>query len=119
MLMKMILQEIIFLSMKDFDALVENKLFFDQLVKSKQEGFEKLVKISRNDDYITRNLLDNFYYQKYYKLIDTDLSRQTYTTIPQQINFTEKLESDYDATKFLIAKKTILSSSLDSLSITE
>ena len=119
MLVKMILQKIIFLSMKDFDALVEKKLFFDQLVKSKQEGFEKFVKISRNDDYTTGNLLDHFYYQKYYKLIDTDLSRQTYTTIPQQINFTEILESDHRAKKSLITKKTILSFSLDSLNITE
>ena len=41
---------------------------------------------------------------KYYELICTDLSKQTNTIIPQQINFTEKLESDDGTTKFFIAK---------------
>ena len=39
--------------------------------------------MSRNDDY-NRKLLDYLYHQKYYKLIGTDLSRQTSTAIPQQ-----------------------------------
>ena len=44
----------------------DNKPFFDQLVKNKQEAFGKLIQISKNDNYTTRNVLDNFYYQKYY-----------------------------------------------------
>ena len=43
--------------------------------------------MSRNDDYTTANLLDYLYHEKYYKLIGVDLSRQTNTSIPQQINF--------------------------------
>ena len=35
---------------KDFIALIDNKLFFDQPVKNKQEACEKLIKMSRNDD---------------------------------------------------------------------
>ena len=50
--------------------------------------------MSINDDYTTGNLLDYLYHQNYYKLIDIDLSRQTNTSIPQQINFTVKLEED-------------------------
>ena len=46
---------------KDFNALIDNKPFFDQPVKSKQEAYEKLIKISRNDDSTTGNLLDCFY----------------------------------------------------------
>ena len=46
--------------------------------------------MSRNDDYTTRNLLDYLYHQNHYKLIGIDISRQTNTTIPQPINFTEK-----------------------------
>ena len=46
--------------------------------------------MSRNDDYTTRNLLDYLYNQNHYKLIGIDISRQTNTTIPQPINFTEK-----------------------------
>ena len=43
--------------------------------------------------------------QKYEKLTDVDLSRQTNTSIPQQINFEGKLEEHYGATMFFIAKK--------------
>ena len=32
---------------KDFNALIDNKLFFDQPVKSEQDVYEKLVKTSR------------------------------------------------------------------------
>ena len=70
--------------------------------------------------------------QKYEKLTDVDLSRQTNTSIPQQINFEGKLEEHYGATMFFIAKKqktknkkkkkqqkTISNLSLDPFIITE
>ena len=38
---------------KDFNALIRNKPFFDQTVNNKQEAYEKAVEISRNDDYTT------------------------------------------------------------------
>ena len=60
--------------------------------------------MSKNDDYITGKLLDFLQHQNYYKLIGVDLSRQTNTIIPQQINFTGKLEDD-GATMFFIAQK--------------
>ena len=69
---------------KDFNALNDNnKSFFDQPVKYNQEAYEKLVKISRNDDYTTGNVLDCVYHRNYYRLIGIDLSRQTNTNIPQ------------------------------------
>ena len=77
--------------------------------------------MSINNDYTTRNLLEYLYHQKYYKLIGLDLSRQTNTSIPQQINVVENLEDD-GATMFFIAEKqqkTILNFSLDSLIIRE
>ena len=43
---------------KDFNALVVKKSFFDQPVKNKQEAYEKLVETSRNTDYTTKNLLN-------------------------------------------------------------
>ena len=46
----------------------------------------------RNNDYTTGNLLDYLHHENYYKLIGTDLSRQTNTSIPQQINFKGKLK---------------------------
>ena len=38
--------------------------------------YDKLIEMSRNNDYKTRHLLDRLYDQKYYKLIGIDLSRQ-------------------------------------------
>ena len=50
--------------------------------------------MSRNDGYTTVNVLDYFYQNKYYRLIGTDLSRQTNTTTPRQFNFIRNLEDD-------------------------
>ena len=66
-----------------FNALIDNKPVFDQSLKNKQEAYEKLVKMSRNNDHTTGKN------QKYYKLICIDLSRQTNTRISLQINFTK------------------------------
>ena len=59
----------------------------------------------RNDDYTKINLLDFSYSQNYQKLIGIDLSRQTNTNIPQQINFTGKLEEDDGAVIFIAQKQ--------------
>ena len=78
--------------------------------------------MSRSNDYKTGNLLDFSYHQNYYKLIGIDLSRQTNTSISQQINFIGKLEENNGATMFFIAlkeQKTILNFSLGSLIVTE
>ena len=40
---------------KNFDALIYNKLFFIQPVKNRQEAYEKL-QMSKNDDCLTENL---------------------------------------------------------------
>ena len=46
--------------------------------------------MSRNNDYKTGSLLDFSYHQNYYKLVGTDLSRQTNTRIPQKIHLGRK-----------------------------
>ena len=107
---------------KDFNALIDNKPFFDRPVKNKQEAYEKLIEISKNDDYAIGNLLDFSYHQNYYKLIGIDLWRRTNTNIPQQTNYIGKLEKDEGATIFFIAEKqqkAILNFSLDSLIASE
>ena len=93
------------LVIKDFNELIDNKPFFDQPVKNKQEANEKLMEMSRNDDYTTGNVLDYLYHQTYYELIGTHLSRQTKTSIPQQINFAGKLEENDGVTMFFVAEK--------------
>ena len=107
--------------MKDFKVLIDNKPFFDQPVKNKQEAYEKIIEISKNDNYATEKLLDYSDHQECYKLIGIDLSRQTIISIPQKINFIGKLE-DNGATMFFVSEKqqnTILNFSLDSLIVTE
>ena len=54
---------------KDFNALIDNKPFFGQVVKNKQETHKKLIEMSKNDDYTTGNLLDFSYHQNFYKLV--------------------------------------------------
>ena len=56
---------------KDFNPLIDKKPFFDQPVEIKEKTYEKLVKMSRNDDYTT----GFSYHQNYYKHIGIDLSR--------------------------------------------
>ena len=85
---------------KDFNILVDNKPFFDQLVKRKQ-AYEKLIEMSR-----TVKLLDYLHQENYYKLIGIDLLKQTTTSIPQQINFVAKLEeNDCGTMSFIPAKQ--------------
>ena len=48
---------------KDFNALTDNKPFFDQPVKNKQEAYEKLIEMSKKVDYTTGNFLDFSYCQ--------------------------------------------------------
>ena len=67
---------------KYFNPLIGTELFFDQPVKNQQEAQKELVEMSRNNYYTTGNLLDFLHYQKYYKLISIDLSRQTNTSTP-------------------------------------
>ena len=108
------------IEMKDFDASIDNKTFFELPVKNKLEAYEKLVEMSRNDYYGTWNVLDYLYHQNCYKLIGINLSKQTNTTISQKVNFIEKLGGYNDVTMFFIAKnqqKPILN--LDSLNVVE
>ena len=57
---------------KGFRALIDNKPSFDQPVKNKQEAYEKLIEMTKNDDYTRGNLLDFTYHQNNYKLNGID-----------------------------------------------
>ena len=92
--------------MKDFNVLFDNKPFFDQPVKNKQEAYKKLIEMSRNGGYTKGNLLDHLYHQNYYKLIGVALSRQKNMSIPQQIKFVVKLEEDEGGVMFLMLKSS-------------
>ena len=82
---------------KDFNVLIDGKSFFDVPVKNKEEAYEKIMSISKNNDYTTGNLLDYDYFSKYYKLIAIDLSKQIElenSDLKQEINFIGRLKKE-------------------------
>ena len=92
---------------KDYNVIIDKLAFFDLPVKTEEEAYEKIIDISRNNEYTTGNLLDYDYFKKYYKLIAIDLSKQQVLQenedLIQQINFTGKLEEA--ANGFIIIEK--------------
>ena len=79
---------------KDFNVLIDGKLFFEIPVKNKEEAYETIIEMSKNDDYTTGNLLDYEYFSKHYKLIAIGLSKQIELENPdlrQQIEFIGRL----------------------------
>ena len=81
--------------------------FFDLPIKNEEEAYEKIIDISRNNEYTTSNLLDYDYFKKYYKLIAIDLSKQQVLQenedLIQQINLVGRLEEE--ANDFIIIEK--------------
>ena len=64
--------------------LIDGKSFFDQSVKNEAEIYEKIIEMSNNNDYTTGTLLDFAHFKEHYKLIATDLGKQTKLKDPQQ-----------------------------------
>ena len=92
---------------KDFNVIIDKLAFFDLPIKTEEEAYEKIIDISRNNEYTTGNLLDYDYFKKYYKLIAIDLSKQQVLLenedLIQQINFIGRLEQA--ANVFIIIEK--------------
>ena len=92
---------------KDYNAIIDKLTFFDLPIKTEEEAYEKIIDISRNNEYTTGNLLDYDYFKKYYKLIAIDLSKQQLLQenedLIQQINFIGRL--DEAANVFIIIEK--------------
>ena len=61
---------------KDYNVIIDKLAFFDLPIKTEEEAYEKIIDISRNNEYTTGNLLDYDYFKKYYNLIAIDLSKQ-------------------------------------------
>ena len=78
---------------KGFNVLIDGKSFFDLPIKNKEETYEKIMSMSRNNDYATVNSLDFAYFNENYRLTATDLSTQTKLKDPQQISFIGKFEN--------------------------
>ena len=54
---------------KDYNVIIDKLAFFDLPIKTEEEAHEKILDISRNNEYTTGNLLDYDYFKKYHKLI--------------------------------------------------
>ena len=76
-------------------------------IKTEEEAYEKIIDISRNNEFTIGNLLYYDYFKKYYKLTAIDLSKQQVLKenedLIQQINFVGKLEEA--ANVFIIIEK--------------
>ena len=43
---------------KDFNVIIDKLAFFDLPIKTEEEAYKKIIDISRNNEYMTGNLLD-------------------------------------------------------------
>ena len=59
---------------KDFNVVIVGKTFCDVPVKTKEEAYENIIKMNKNNDYTTGSLLDYEYFSNHYKLNAIDLS---------------------------------------------
>ena len=92
---------------KDCKVIIDELSFFSMPIRTEEEAYEKIIDISRNNEYTTGNLLDYDYFKKHYKLIDIDLSKQQALQenedLIQQINFIGRLTEA--ANVFIIVEK--------------
>ena len=71
------------IKIKDFNVFIDGKSFFDLPVRNEEEAFEKIIDMSKDNDYTTDNLLDFAYFRENYRLIAIALSKQTKLKDPQ------------------------------------
>ena len=86
----------------------DGKPFFEIPVRNKEEPYEAITEIGKNNNYTTSNLLDYEYFKDYYQLIAIDLSKQIElenVDLKQQISFIGRLEENYEPIFYIIGKK--------------
>ena len=99
---------------------IDGRNFYDQLINDSIKQYDEIRKIStgQGDDYTIGRLLDFAYFEKKYRLIGADLSKQKALEADpraiQQIIFTSKIKSTAQNTRVRIyyileqSKETIL-----------
>ena len=88
--------------------LIDGKTFFGIPVKNKEEAYDAIIEMSKNNDYTTGHLLGYEDFKDHHKLIVIDLSKQTELEnhdLKQQINFVGRLEENNATMFFIIEKK--------------
>ena len=96
------------MEIKDSNVLIDGKTYFDLPVKNEEETCDKIIEMSRNNDYTSGNLQDFAYFKENYRLIAIELSKQTKLKDPQQINFNGKLEGQNNGTTMFFIIKLLL-----------
>ena len=93
---------------KDFNMLIDGKPFLEIPLKNKEEAYEAIIEMSKNNDYTTDNVLDYEYFKDHYKLIAINLSKQTELENPdlkQQSFLLEDLKKIMQQCSLLLRKK--------------
>ena len=65
------------IEIKGFNLFINGKPFFEIPVKNKDKAYESIIKIGKNNDYKTGNLLDYEYFKDHYKLIAIEFLEAT------------------------------------------
>ena len=94
---------------EDVNVLIDGKSFFDMPIKNKEETYEQIVEMGRNNDHTIGKFLDYDYFSKHYRLIAIDLSKQVELENPdlkQQISFIGRLKRNGGATMLFIIEKS-------------
>ena len=92
------IQIIIFQKIKDYNVMIDGKIFFDQPINSELKTYESIRKnaTGQGDNYTTGCLLDYSYFEENYKMIAINISKQQVLhanrRAVQLINFTAKLD---------------------------
>ena len=108
------------LKIKNYNIEIDGRNFYDQSINDSIKQDDEMRKIStgQGDDYTTGCILDFAYFEKKYRLIAVDLSKQkaldTDSRAIQQIIFTGKIKATVANTRVVIfyvlekSKETIL-----------
>ena len=95
-------------NIENYNIEIDGKNFYDQPTNDSIKQYDEIRKIStgQGDDYTTGCLLDFAYFEKHYRLIAADLSKQkaldTDSRAIQQTIFTRKIKSTVDNTRVII-----------------
>ena len=88
------------IDLKKYNVIIDGRNFYDNPIESDIEKYRQLKKvmIGKGDDYTTGSLLDYDYFNKHYKLVAVDLSKQKELDADpraiQQIEFMYVLETN-------------------------
>ena len=76
------------IDLKEYNVIIDGRNFYDNPIESDIEKYIELKKvmIGNLEDYTTGSLLDYNYFNKHYKLVAVDLSKQNQTRIQERFN---------------------------------